>query len=113
MADTTPSLLERVHKELTSITLGQLIKFGVPTVGVLALVWFLAEPVIAGQIEGVFSKYGVDKKSFSQMQTKVEQIPQIQSDLDELKKNQNNQNNQIIYQLRRLNGENPPPPVDE
>ena len=61
------SYAKRFYDGISSITIGELVAYGAPTLGCLFVLWTFFEPVMAGQIEKAFDKYGVSKNTFTEM----------------------------------------------
>jgi len=93
-ADGKPTVIDR----LKAITVGEICAVVIPLGAVIGGIWWLFEPAVAGQIERVIKKYGVDKDSFQRVQGEIEDIKTKQRRVLD-------QNATIIFQLQQLRDE--------
>ena len=78
-----------------AITIGEIITVVVPMGAIVGGVWWLFEPAVAGQIEKVFDKYGVTKKTFKDVQEEISTIKTEQKRVID-------QNSIILFQLQQI-----------
>lgn len=107
---TPPSFAKRMYDGIASITVGDIVTYSVPTASCLAILWFLIEPVIAGQISRTFDKYGVSKETFTKMSDQVDglsaQNEELKGIIGSLRAQQTttaSQNRAILRALQELN----------
>lgn len=109
------NILKKTWNGVSNITLGDIVTYAVPTGTMLTLLWFFMEPVLAGQIEKAFDKYGVSKGTFTEMSEQVVELKksneELKGTIGSLKSQQTvtqSQNRQILKAFEQLQMQLPP-----